>query len=198
MNKIIKNKKGFTIIEILVALAISSFFLAALTSFFISTNKMNTVQDQVSVIQNDIRAAMEMISYDIRMCGLDGVSDPFDIDSDDEQNTDSNSINISYDSINNVYFFDKSKGVLLRNGENLTKENVIDSIIFEYYYYKSGELTKLETSDFNDPSDSDDQDMLNDIKQVRIKICGKITGAYEDDFKNNEYCFTNIIPALNN
>ena len=54
-----QNHKGFTLIELLIALAISSIALLLVTQVFISTNKMNTIQENVAAVQQDIRAAMD-------------------------------------------------------------------------------------------------------------------------------------------
>lgn len=62
---------GFTLVELLVAIAISGIVLAAVTKLFISTNKIYTVQEQVVNLQQGIRASLNIMSRDIRMAGLD-------------------------------------------------------------------------------------------------------------------------------
>jgi prepilin-type N-terminal cleavage/methylation domain-containing protein len=65
------NKKGITLIELLVALVISAITIAGIYRLFISQGKAYTVQDQVVEVQQNIRMAMEVLSRDLRMTGFD-------------------------------------------------------------------------------------------------------------------------------
>lgn len=207
----LKNIKGFTLVEIMVALVISAFFLLALTNFFISTNKINTVQQKVSEVQQNVRTLMEFISKDLRMAGLDpsgtascaGFKDGSSYlgAEKDKNNTDGNSISITFDYNGNgdcsdpgenvAYWYDSSNGVIhLRrgSGENfypMTEEDTIDSIVFSY--------TLDDGTIDPDPSANG---TLNNISMVTIKICGKITGSYSDEF-DSVYCFENEVKLRN-
>jgi len=65
------NKKGITLIELLVALVVSAITIAGIYRLFISQGKAYTVQDQVVEVQQNIRMAMEVLSRDLRMTGFD-------------------------------------------------------------------------------------------------------------------------------
>ena len=67
----ILNKKGVSLIELLVALAICGIVVAGSYRFFITQNKAYTVQDQVIEAQQNIRLAMEILLRDLRMAGYD-------------------------------------------------------------------------------------------------------------------------------
>jgi prepilin-type N-terminal cleavage/methylation domain-containing protein len=67
----ILNKKGITLIELLVALVICAIVIAAIYRLFITQSRAYVVQDQVVEIQQNIRTAMEMMVRDIRMAGFD-------------------------------------------------------------------------------------------------------------------------------
>lgn len=64
-------EKGFTLIEILVAIAISGIVMAGIYSAYYSQQQSYRVQEQVAVAQQNIRAAMYLMEKEIRMAGCD-------------------------------------------------------------------------------------------------------------------------------
>lgn len=64
------NNKGFTLIEILVSLAILGIVLAGIYSVYTMQHKSYIVQEQVAEMQQSERAALQMITRDIRLAGL--------------------------------------------------------------------------------------------------------------------------------
>jgi type IV pilus assembly protein PilW len=87
-----RSMAGFTIIELLVAIALGMVILAGLFRTFKVQQDSYVIQDQVSAMQQNLRAAMYMITRDLQMAGyytnfdrnnrqmdwndLDGDSDP--------------------------------------------------------------------------------------------------------------------------
>lgn len=67
----VTNKKGSSLIELLVALVISGIVVAGTYRFFITQNKAYAVQDQVIEAQQNVRLAMEILLRDLRMAGYD-------------------------------------------------------------------------------------------------------------------------------
>lgn len=65
------NSKGFTLIEILISLAVSAIVLTAIYQTYHSQQKAYIVQEQVAVMQQNLRAAIFMISSELRMAGYD-------------------------------------------------------------------------------------------------------------------------------
>ena len=65
------NNYGFTLIEILIALAISSIGLGAIYFYFEKQQQTYVTQERVSDMQQNIRAAMLAITQDLRMAGYD-------------------------------------------------------------------------------------------------------------------------------
>lgn len=61
--------QGFTLVEILAAILISSLLTAAIYSFFITQHHAYTVQEQVVEMEQSTRAAMDMIRRELRMAG---------------------------------------------------------------------------------------------------------------------------------
>lgn len=86
MKKILKisnnslSEKGFTIVEILVAVAISGVVMAGIYSAYYSQQRSYETQEKVVAIQQNLRAAMYFMEREIRMAGLDPTkSGNFDI-----------------------------------------------------------------------------------------------------------------------
>jgi len=65
------NKKGITLIELLIALVIAAITLAGVYRVFISQTQSYAKQDQVVEVQQGVRGAMDIILRDLRMTGFD-------------------------------------------------------------------------------------------------------------------------------
>jgi prepilin-type N-terminal cleavage/methylation domain-containing protein len=75
MNKtmqdlLLKENKGVTLIELMVALVISAVLVAGTYSIFISQQRTYIAQDQIVAAQQDGRAALTIMAKDIRMAGM--------------------------------------------------------------------------------------------------------------------------------
>ncbi len=67
-----KNKEnGFTLVELLIAMTIGLIILAALSSTFLMQRKIYDVQEQIVEMVQTARAAMDMMTMEIRMGGYD-------------------------------------------------------------------------------------------------------------------------------
>lgn len=103
-NHISLNDNGFTLIEILIAMAISGIVTAATYSTFKSHQGSYIAQDQVTEMQQNLRAAMSMISRDMRMAGygveageafeIGGIDYDYDGEDDFQTNNDPNRSNV--------------------------------------------------------------------------------------------------------
>ncbi len=194
------DSKGFTLIELLVSLAISSIVLLLVTQMFISTNEMNTIQENVATVQQDIRAAMDIMSTDILMAGLDpsgtAANAGFVNGGSDISDTDSNSVAVRYDydgdgvcEVAKSYYYNAaSEQFLVRIGGAsypLTESGTIASASFSY-----------SLQDGSVDSAPDDNGNLGNIKIVTVQICGKISGAYAAKHTAT-YCFAKNIKPRN-
>jgi type IV pilus assembly protein PilW len=65
----IRKESGFTLVELLVALALTGIVMTVVYKTFASQQKVYVMQENGSVMQQDLRAAMEIMSKDIRMAG---------------------------------------------------------------------------------------------------------------------------------
>ena len=66
-----KNNQGFTLLELVIAMLISGIVLGAVYRTYRFQQKSYVVQDQVSVMQQNLRAAMYHMATDLRMAGYD-------------------------------------------------------------------------------------------------------------------------------
>jgi type IV pilus assembly protein PilW len=69
--KLLVSNKGFTFTEILVAMIISSMVMGGIYSTFYSQQNSYIKQDQLSMMQQNLRAAMYFMEREIRMAGFD-------------------------------------------------------------------------------------------------------------------------------
>ncbi|MCF6178624.1 MAG: prepilin-type N-terminal cleavage/methylation domain-containing protein [Geopsychrobacter sp.] len=67
----INNQRGFTLIELMVAMVLTTIIGAILTTSFISQQRIYTTQGQVVEMQQNIRAAMAVLAREIMLAGYD-------------------------------------------------------------------------------------------------------------------------------
>jgi prepilin-type N-terminal cleavage/methylation domain-containing protein len=83
LNRIVSQKnshRGFTLVEMVMVLAISTIVLAAMYSVFIIANKNFSTQNAAANVQQNLRSAIGLMARDIRLAGLDPAgSDNFGI-----------------------------------------------------------------------------------------------------------------------
>ncbi len=65
------NEKGFTLIELMISVAIFSLVVGAAYAVFDSQQKTHNIQQQVVDVQQDLRAGMDFLVREIRMAGYD-------------------------------------------------------------------------------------------------------------------------------
>jgi len=69
------NKRGLTLIELLIVLVISSILIAGIYRTFIHQQHTYTVQEQIVDMQQSIRIAINQMVREIRMAGLGGTDE---------------------------------------------------------------------------------------------------------------------------
>jgi prepilin-type N-terminal cleavage/methylation domain-containing protein len=69
MIDVVNNKEGFTLAELLIAMAISLVVMGAIFLTFKSQQDSYVIQTQVSAMQQNLRAAMYILTRDIQMAG---------------------------------------------------------------------------------------------------------------------------------
>jgi type IV pilus assembly protein PilW len=65
------SQKGFSLVELMVAMAAASVLMAAISAFYHGQLKTHITQNELVDMQQDARAAMYMMTREIRMAGFD-------------------------------------------------------------------------------------------------------------------------------
>lgn len=65
------GKKGFTIVELMIALLIAGIVMGSLGSLYVSYQKQQTLQEEVTEMQQEARVALEIVAREIRHAGHD-------------------------------------------------------------------------------------------------------------------------------
>jgi prepilin-type N-terminal cleavage/methylation domain-containing protein len=71
MCYLISNKNGLTLVELMIVMVLSLLLMTAVYMAYQVQNSTSQVQHQVSALQQDLRAVMDIISMDIRHAGAD-------------------------------------------------------------------------------------------------------------------------------
>ena len=66
-----KTNRGFTLVELLVAMAVGLVLLGAVLQTFVSQNRTTAIEQEVAYAQQNVRAAMDLMVRDIRNAGYD-------------------------------------------------------------------------------------------------------------------------------
>jgi prepilin-type N-terminal cleavage/methylation domain-containing protein len=73
-----KDTRGFTLVELLIAMALGLVVLGAVLKVFVSQNRTNAAQQEVAYAQQNVRAAMDLMAREIRSAGYDPEDNGFE------------------------------------------------------------------------------------------------------------------------
>jgi type IV pilus assembly protein PilW len=177
------DKGGYTIVELLVAIAISGIFMGAIYSAYTSQQRATLGQEQVSAMQRNLRSAMYFMEKEIRMAGCDP--------------TGKAGAGITTAGVNTITFTEDGDGDgavtnmtyslpgsdLLRNGQRIAEN--IDAINFVYL---DGEGTRLNDGGGN----VTDPEHIDKIRSVQVTVVAR-TGKQDPNYTDST-SYQNKVP----
>ena len=169
-----KNNKGFTIVELLVAMAISLIVMGSIYSVYQSQQRSYVVQEQVAVMQQNLRAGMTMLTRDIRMAGYDPtVSYSVGITLANADELEFARVNDAWDDTDTIEYrlSDNDLFRVINDADQLVAEN-IDALDFVYL-------------DANRAVIADPNSFPETISSIQVTIVAK-TGKGDPEYVNND------------
>jgi len=179
-NKIHNSKTGFSLVELILAMGISTLILIGIYSVFSITSKNFTTQNATASAQQSLRTAIGLMARDIRAAGLD----PVDSDNFGFEHATRTKIGVTADSIDGAGEFNGT--VDNTNFERITyefKDNQIEQTLYGdadsaaplisniddvQFSYLAADNSDLIDSDLSPPQVPADE--LIDIRTVEIQI----------------------------
>ncbi len=167
------NEHGFTMVELVVGLAIGLILLGVAVKIFLVQQRAYNVQEQLSEMQQNIRSAMDMIVRETKMAGYNPTGATFD--------------GIEYDAT-------KTQLRILAdlNGDGTTTATTNENITYQYFNIDDDDYPlqikrKGSTNDSFQPlaenihafaieyydANGDTTTTSTDIRQIEIKITGR-------------------------
>lgn len=96
----LKNTRGFTLVELLIAMVILGVVLTGVVRMFSTTGHYHAAQEMMVDLTQDLRAVKQLMVQELREAGCDPTNKGgfgFQVDSDDRYDTDNNSVHFTRD-----------------------------------------------------------------------------------------------------
>ena len=168
------NKGGYTIVELLVAIAISGIFMGAIYSAYTSQQRATLGQEQVSAMHRNLRSAMYFMEKEIRMAGCDPTGKAGAGISTASFNTISFTEDADGDGAVTNMTYSLSGSDLVRNGARIAEN--IDAINFVYL---DGEGIPLDDGGGN-VTDPENKAKIRSVQVTIVARTGKQDPHYTD------------------
>lgn len=179
-----QDRCGFTLVELMIALAMSGIIIAAVYAAYIAQQRSESNQGQVVQMQQNVRAALELMGQDIRMATYDPGDDAnakivtatnsqlrFQMDLNDDGDFGDADEDITYSIDNDADNDGKSDGTTDKTSQLLrqnTNVSVADIAIAEYV--KGIEFFYRPIDDEFIPTRSPAAGDLDDIQSIQITV----------------------------
>ena len=179
MKSATKYSKGFTLIELMVALALTSIIMAGIMAAYISQLKSHVTQQTIVEMQQNLRAGLLMLVNEIRMAGYDPTGA-----------ASAGIVNLGSDTITFTMDLD-GDGALSGSGENVT---------YLLYTAADGRQKLGRQSPATPQAVAENIDALNfvyldvdgnvtatasAVKSVQVSLVAKTDRAAQDNYVNN-------------
>ncbi len=185
------DKKGLSLIELMVGLVICAIALAGIYRLFVAQGKAYVVQDQVAEVQQNVRSAMEIMLRDLRMTGFDDDRTPLVTNSEPVVVPGDSSITVKYEyegAPYEVYYW--LDGSLLKRQETkngvATTETILENVSALTFFYGMDENNDNAMDDRNVIGNHDDdwataaEVGTSKVISVRVSLTAKPTEVNPD------------------
>jgi len=195
-----RTNQGFTLIELLVAMVMGLAVLGAVLSIFVNQNRTHAIQQEVAYAQQNVRAAMGLMVWDIRNAGFNSdnggfraieeatstiirvkadYSDPADDDAGDEGE--------------DIRYRVNASDQLIRDDAVLGSEAIVDFVDnLEFSYgFADGDIG------IPDEADGDNTNDRNDIRLVIIRLGVRTENPDPDSGQNRVRNLANRVRVRN-
>src|SRR5918996_435119 len=146
----IRNKKGFTLTEMIVSMGIGMVVLAGVTTTFMSQARYYNAQEQVNEMEQNARGALDVITRELKMAGykpasgtITGVTystSQLQIEADLDGNGTISTSSTANERI--IYVFDSANNQITRQVGSGSAEVLADNITaFSFSYYQADGVT---------------------------------------------------------
>lgn len=164
MNVVRDKERGFTLVEVLMAMAIATLLLGSMYSVYTTNYKTFRVQEQIAEAQQNARGALQLMSRDITMAGYSTMP---------EKNigirfANITSLTIQIDESDLTHpFISYSRYSSARIGriKGGTRQAVAERVRRLNFYYKDAAGNRL-----TDPSGTLGPDATEEVKQIIISV----------------------------
>ena len=151
------NQRGVTLIELLVALVITSFLMAGVYQVVVRQGRVYSAQEQVVDVQQSVRVAMDHMVRDIRMAGYGSDSSTSKVAIPDPVTTGSSQLSLRYE-----YDDTTEHTVTYRlNGDQLAKQLTATTDTGVSSSTEEVVLEGVESLDFSYGLDTDNDGVVN-------------------------------------